>query len=55
MKRLLFILAMLTVVTVYGQEPYSVRMIRSEMQRNPDATHLDGRGAQVFLRRIQTL
>ena len=46
MKRLLFILAMLTVVTVYGQEPYSVRMIRSEMQRNPDATHLDGRGGE---------
>ena len=46
MKRLLFILAMLTAVTVYGQEPYSVRMIRSEMQRNPDATHLDGRGGE---------
>ena len=46
MKRLLFIFAMLTAVTVYGQEPYSVRMIRSEMQRNPDATHLDGRGGE---------
>ena len=46
MKRLLFILAVLTSVTVYGQEPYSVRMIRSEMQRNPDATYLDGLGGE---------
>lgn len=27
-------------------EPYSVRMIMSEMQRNPDATWLDGRNGQ---------
>lgn len=26
-----------------AQDPYSVRMIRSEMKRNPDATYLDGR------------
>ena len=25
------------------QEPYSVRMVRSEISRNPDALHLDGR------------
>ncbi|MDE5731562.1 MAG: hypothetical protein K2H95_00780, partial [Bacteroidales bacterium] len=27
-------------------EPYSVRMIMSEMRRNPDATWLDGRKGQ---------
>ncbi len=27
---------------IFAQEPYSVRMIRSEMKRNPDATYLDG-------------
>ena len=46
MKRLLFILAMLVAVTVHGQEPYSVRMIKSEIQRNPDATYLDGRNGE---------
>ena len=29
-----------------AQEPYSVRMIRSEMKRNPDATYLDGRNGE---------
>lgn len=43
MKRILFIIAVLSAMTAYGQEPYSVRMIKSEMQRNPDATYLDGR------------
>ncbi len=43
MKRLIALMAVLSAFTVYGQEPYSVRMIRSEMQRNPDATWLDGR------------
>lgn len=43
MKRLIALMAVLSALTVYGQEPYSVRMIRSEMQRNPDATWLDGR------------
>lgn len=28
---------------LHAQEPYSVRMIKSEMSRNPDATYLDGR------------
>lgn len=44
MKRLLLILITLTSVwSMVAQEPYSVRMIRSEMMRNPDATYLDGR------------
>ena len=30
-------------ITAAAQEPYSIRMIRSEMQRNPEATYLDGR------------
>lgn len=30
-------------IAASGQEPYSIRMIRSEMERNPDATYLDGR------------
>ena len=46
MKRLLLILTALFSVAAYGQEPYSIRMIRSEMQRNPDATYLDGREGQ---------
>ena len=43
MRRLYIILALLVTVSAFAQEPYSVRMIRSEMQRNPDATYLDGR------------
>jgi unsaturated rhamnogalacturonyl hydrolase len=46
MKQLIFLIAMLTAVSAYGQEPYSIRMIKSEMQRNPDATYLDGREGQ---------
>ena len=46
MKRLLLIITALFAVAVYGQEPYSIRMIRSEMQRNPDATYLDGRNGE---------
>ena len=46
MKRLLLILTALFAVAAYGQEPYSIRMIRSEMQRNPDATYLDGRNGE---------
>ena len=43
MRRLYIILALLVAVSAFAQEPYSVRMIKSEMQRNPDATYLDGR------------
>ena len=43
MKRLSIVLALLITVSAFAQEPYSVRMIKSEMQRNPDATYLDGR------------
>ena len=46
MKRLLLIITALFAVAAYGQEPYSIRMIRSEMQRNPDATYLDGRNGE---------
>ncbi len=38
---MLFITASLS-----AQEPYSVRMIKSEMKRNPDATYLDGRNGE---------
>ena len=42
-KMFLLILASLFTLAAAGQEPYSVRMIRSEMKRCPDATYLDGR------------
>lgn len=43
MKRIAFVLLTLGLTVVaLAQEPYSVRMIRSEMKRNPDATYLDG-------------
>lgn len=45
MKRLA--IALLSVLTLVScgkkQEPYSVRMVRSEMKRNPSALYLDGR------------
>ena len=43
MKRLLLSFLMMAALTASAQEPYSIRMIRSEMKRNPDATYLDGR------------
>ncbi len=47
MKKLITILSMLLIAgSVFAQEPYSVRMIRSEMKRNPDATYLDGRNGE---------
>ena len=46
MKKLLLILTAFFAVAAYGQEPYSIRMIKSEMQRNPQATYLDGREGQ---------
>ena len=47
MKRLLMLLSVAAVtISVMAQEPYSVRMIRSEMKRNPDATYLDGRNGE---------
>lgn len=47
MKRSLSILiASFIALTAFGQVPYSVRMIQSEMKRNPDATYLDGRNGE---------
>lgn len=46
MKRFLSLLILAAACAAYAQEPYSVRMIRSEMQRNPDATYLDGRNGE---------
>jgi len=47
MKRFTLILIILsTAFTVMAQTPYSVRMIQSEMKRNPDATYLDGRNGE---------
>ena len=40
------IAVMLVSLASAAQEPYSVRMIRSEMKRNPDATYLDGRNGE---------
>ena len=47
MKRLfLMFLSLSLAVVSMAQQPYSVRMIRSEMKRNPDATYLDGRNGE---------
>lgn len=47
MKRTaLLILSLALALTAMAQAPYSVRMIRSEMKRNPDATYLDGRNGE---------
>lgn len=48
MKKSIFILLALVAISsvLFAQEPYSVRMIRSEMLRNPDATYLDGRNGE---------
>ena len=47
MKRLfLMFLSLSLAVASVAQQPYSVRMIRSEMKRNPDATYLDGRNGE---------
>ena len=45
MKRLaIALLAVMNLVSCgKKQEPYSVRMVRSEMKRNPSALYLDGR------------
>lgn len=44
MKKISLILTgLLMTLSAISQEPYSIRMIRSEMMRNPDATYLDGR------------
>ncbi len=47
MRKLTTIFSMLFITAcLFAQEPYSVRMIRSEMKRNPDATYLDGRNGE---------
>ncbi|MBQ6879719.1 MAG: glycoside hydrolase family 88 protein [Bacteroidales bacterium] len=47
MKRSVLIsLALVISLSLEAQEPYSVKMIRSEMKRNPDATYLDGRNGE---------
>jgi len=47
MKRSVLIsLALVISLSLAAQEPYSVKMIRSEMKRNPDATYLDGRNGE---------
>ena len=42
----MMLLPLAVAVSLSAQEPYSVRMIRSEMKRNPDATYLDGRNGE---------
>ena len=46
MRKLLLSFVILIAAVASAQEPYSIRMIRSEMQRNPDATYLDGRNGE---------
>lgn len=43
---LIALLSLAFAIDVAADEPYSVRMIRSEMKRNPDATYLDGRNGE---------
>lgn len=44
MKKIFLLSVLLIGLTAMAQQkPYSVRMIESEMKRNPDATYLDGR------------
>lgn len=45
-KFFMMLLPLAVAVSLSAQEPYSVRMIRSEMKRNPDATYLDGRNGE---------
>jgi len=45
-KSVLLLLAVTSVLSLMAQTPYSVRMIESEMKRNPDATYLDGRNGE---------
>ena len=47
MKRFTLMMLLSAVALVLSaQEPYSVRMINSEMKRNPDGTYLDGRNGE---------
>ena len=45
-KLTLLFLAVTSALSLMAQTPYSVRMIESEMKRNPDATYLDGRNGE---------
>ncbi len=45
-KSAILLSALFISLSLFAQEPYSVRMIRSEMKRNPDATYLDGRNGE---------
>ena len=47
MKRIVLIcVSALLAFSSLAQDPYSIRMIKSEMRRNPDATYLDGRNGE---------
>ena len=45
-KLALLFLVVTSALSLMAQTPYSVRMIESEMKRNPDATYLDGRNGE---------
>ncbi len=45
-KLTLLFLAVTSALSLMAQTPYSIRMIESEMKRNPDATYLDGRNGE---------
>ena len=45
-KLILLFLAVTSVLSLVAQTPYSIRMIESEMKRNPDGTYLDGRNGE---------
>ena len=45
-KLALLFLVVTSALSLMAQTPYSIRMIESEMKRNPDATYLDGRNGE---------
>ena len=45
-KSFILTLAAFSCITAMAHEPYSIRMIRSEIQRNPEGTYLDGRNGE---------
>ena len=45
-KLILLFLAVTSALSLMAQTPYSIRMIESEIKRNPDGTYLDGRNGE---------
>jgi len=45
-KLALLFFVVTSALSLMAQTPYSIRMIESEMKRNPDGTYLDGRNGE---------